>query len=206
MPLAQMMVTPALSIGRRDQATPLQGFYSAAPSAELRSKALLSLCSCARRQSECSSRPWLTLILGRIISMDFKHLTSPCGLDCWNCPMYLAGQNAQIRKEISEKRNIPLEKAVCRGCRSQGGTISAFDMNEPCMVYKCIETRSIDFCFDCVEFPCDNLHPYADKAVEVAHNTKIFNLCLIRKMGLESWAKTKAKSVSDTYFNRKLAL
>jgi hypothetical protein len=50
------------------------------------------------------------------------------------------------------------------------------------------------------------LHPYADRAVEVAHNTKIFNLCLIRKMGLESWAKTKSKSVGETYFNCKLYL
>jgi hypothetical protein len=29
---------------------------------------------------------------------------------------------------------------------------------------------------------------------------------LIRKMGLDSWAKTKAKSVGDAYFNGKLAL
>ena len=27
-----------------------------------------------------------------------------------------------------------------------------------------------------------------------------FNLCLIKKMGLESWAKGKAKSVKKTYF------
>jgi hypothetical protein len=50
------------------------------------------------------------------------------------------------------------------------------------------------------------LHPYADKALEVAHNTKIFNLCLIKKMGLELWAKTKAKSVGDTYFSGRLEL
>lgn len=138
--------------------------------------------------------------------MDFKQLTSPCGLDCFNCPMYLASENTKLRREISEKRNIPFDKAICKGCRSEFGTITAFDMTEPCRVYKCIETKNIDFCCDCSDFPCDNLHPYADKSVEIAHNTKIFNLCLIRKMGLESWAKTKAKSVGETYFNCKLYL
>ncbi len=49
-------------------------------------------------------------------------------------------------------------------------------------------------------FSCDHLHPYADKASLVPHNTKIFNLCLIKKMGLDSWAKDKAKNVKDTYF------
>lgn len=33
-----------------------------------------------------------------------------------------------------------------------------------------------------------------------------FNLCLIKKMGLEAWAKTKAKGVKDTYFKGKLKL
>jgi hypothetical protein len=120
--------------------------------------------------------------------------------------MYLAGDNVQMRREISLKRNIPFEKVACKGCRNESGTVGAFDMTEPCKVYKCIQTKHIDFCYDCSDFPCDNLHPYLDKALEVAHNTKIFNLCLIRKMGLESWAKTKAKSVGEAYFNGKLEL
>jgi len=49
-PLAQMMVMPVLSVGKRDPDRRLQGFYSAALSAGLNSKALLSHCSCARRQ------------------------------------------------------------------------------------------------------------------------------------------------------------
>jgi hypothetical protein len=31
-------------------------------------------------------------------------------------------------------------------------------------------------------------------------------LCLIKKMGLQSWAQTKAKNVRDTYFNQKFKL
>ena len=52
------------------------------------------------------------------------------------------------------------------------------------------------------EFPCDNLHPYADKATDLPHNIKVFNLCLIKKMGLEQWAKTKASEVRKIYFTK----
>ncbi len=31
---------------------------------------------------------------------------------------------------------------------------------------------------------------------------KVFNLCLINKMGLENWAKSKAAKVRDTYFTQ----
>jgi len=40
--------------------------------------------------------------------------------------------------------------------------------------------------------PCDHLHPYADMGTTKPHDLKVFNLCLIKKMGLESWAKEKA--------------
>ena len=127
-------------------------------------------------------------------------MTAPCGLDCFNCPAYLAGDNEKLRGIIAEKMGIPPEKAFCRGCRNENGTIAFLGMTQPCNVYGCITEKDIDFCCDCSDFPCDHLHPYADKASEVPHNTKVFNLCLIKKMGLESWAESKAGSVKSTYF------
>jgi len=132
--------------------------------------------------------------------MDYTQMTAPCGLDCFNCPMYLANENQELGAKISKDRGIPIEKAVCSGCRNEGGTIAFLGMTEPCNVYKCIQKKGIQFCCDCADFPCDHLHPYADKAFRVPHNTKVFNLCLIKKMGLESWAKDKAKSVKSIYF------
>ena len=138
--------------------------------------------------------------------MNYKKMTAPCGLDCFNCPMYLANKNEKLRNVIAERLNIPFEKAVCGGCRNEKGIIAFLNMTEPCYVYKCTESRGINFCCDCSEFPCDHLHPYADKASQLPHNTKVFNLCLIKKMGLESWAKEKAKTVKDTYFKGKFKL
>ena len=138
--------------------------------------------------------------------MDYKQMTAPCGLDCFNCPLYLASENEELRTAISKNMGIPYEKAFCIGCRNENGTIPFLNMTEPCNVYKCIEKKGIDFCCDCSDFPCDHLHPYADMASQRPHNTKVFNLCLIKRMGLEAWAETRAKSVKDTYFKGKLKL
>jgi hypothetical protein len=139
-------------------------------------------------------------------SMDYREMTAPCGLDCFNCPMYLAEKNEEMRTIISKNLGIPKEEASCSGCRNQGGTIAFLKMSQPCNVYRCITEKGLDFCCDCDDFPCDHLHPYADRASQVPHNTKVFNLCLIKKMGLEKWAKEKAGSVKATYFKGKFKL
>lgn len=133
-------------------------------------------------------------------------MTAPCGLDCFNCPAYLANEDGEKRKLISQKWGIPLEQAICQGCRNEKGTIGILKMTGPCNVFRCIAEKGHDFCFECSDLPCDHLHPYADKASQVPHNTKVFQLCLIKKMGLERWSKAKAKQARDTYFEGKWKL
>jgi hypothetical protein len=128
-------------------------------------------------------------------------MTSPCGMDCFNCPAYLANDDMNIRTEIASKLKLPLEAATCEGCRNAQGTILFLGDNRPCSIFKCTKEKEINYCFDCPDFPCDHLHPYADKAIERPHNTKIFNLCLIKKMGVDRWAEDKALKVRQTYFN-----
>ncbi|MFH1135954.1 MAG: DUF3795 domain-containing protein [Pseudomonadota bacterium] len=138
--------------------------------------------------------------------MDFLNMTAPCGLDCFNCPMYHAGLDEAKRMAAAEKLGLPPEKAQCRGCRNEEGTIAFLGMTKPCHVFECITRQGLDFCHQCDDFPCDHLHPYADRAAQVPHNTKVFNLCLIEKMGLEKWADKKAKEVKSTYFKGKFKL
>jgi len=133
-------------------------------------------------------------------------MTSPCGMDCFNCPAYCANENMKIRADISAKLNLPIETAKCEGCRNAGGTILFLGDNRPCKIYSCTSGKGITYCFECADFPCDHLHPYADKATERPHNTKLFNLCLIKKMGLEQWAEDKALKVKQTYFTGTLGI
>lgn len=136
--------------------------------------------------------------------MNYKQMTAPCGLDCFNCVVYLANENQEMRTMVSKKMGIPLERAACKGCRSERGECPVIPM--PCKVYPCAEKKGVEFCCDCRDFPCDYLHPYADQAAIRPHNTKVFNLCLIKKMGLESWARDKARSVRHKYFSDKWTL
>lgn len=135
--------------------------------------------------------------------MHLKDLTAPCGLDCFNCVCYLANDNLEIRKQVASRTGVPLEKAACTGCRKENGVCRFLHMNEPCKVYKCTSSKGLESCADCSDFPCDNLHPYSDMASQLPHNIKVFNLALIRKMGVEKWAQEKAKLVRETYFNGK---
>ena len=138
--------------------------------------------------------------------MDYRHMTAPCGLDCFNCPVYLAGENEKLKEAVAKHMNLPYEQAVCRGCRGEKGAPAAEGFTGKCDVYNCTEKKGISFCCDCSDFPCDHLHPYADQAAVLPHNTKVFNLGLIKKMGLEAWAKDKAKNVRETYFKGKFKL
>ncbi len=129
-------------------------------------------------------------------------MTAPCGLDCFNCIAYLANEDPKWIPLIAKALDISLdraEKAICKGCRNQDGKIPFLPME--CHVYPCAKSKSISFCHECPQFPCDYLHPYADQAAKVPHNTKVFNLCLIKRLGLKTWAKERAKGVKETYFN-----
>lgn len=138
--------------------------------------------------------------------MDYRNMTAPCGLDCFNCPLYHASFDEELRAKAAERLGVPKELAACRGCRNEDGVIAAIGRDKPCYVYRCIAEKGLSLCCECEEFPCDYLHPFADLADQRPHNTKVFNLCLIKKMGLEKWAETKAKSVKENYYKGKLKL
>ena len=127
---------------------------------------------------------------------EIEELTAPCGLPCFTCYSYLASKNDALKPLIAKVLGVSEDKTECPGCRAVDGKCPHLPM--PCRVYPCVENKNIHNCTQCDDFPCDFLHPYADKAF-VWHNTKVFHLCLIKKMGLEKWAKEKAAKVRDRY-------
>ena len=141
--------------------------------------------------------------------MDYLQMTSPCGLDCFNCLFYLAHEDEEAMntvKELSEKYNMPIEVMLCKGCRNHNGIIPlqqhTFGEDHRCAAYECCREKELKFCGDCDQFPCDNLHPYADMAGQLPHNIKAYNLCLINRMGLENWSQSKAAEVRKVYFTK----
>jgi len=118
--------------------------------------------------------------------------------------MYRANEDTKLRAEISERLNVPVQAATCKGCRNARGTISCLGDSGPFDIFRCTSEKGIAYCYECADFPCDHLHPYADQASVRPHNTKVFNLCPIKKMGIDPWAAVKALKVRETHFNGKL--
>lgn len=139
--------------------------------------------------------------------MDYKKLTAPCGRDCFNCLFYLASKDEKYQKILAERLGFEIDKVSCVGCRNIEGNcqiLKNYGFNGKCKIFNCVENHQVEFCSDCTEFPCDLLHPLAHGADKFPHNLKVFNLCMIKKMGLENWAINKSKSSWDRYYNDKL--
>ncbi len=150
--------------------------------------------------------------------MDYRNMTAPCGIACFECNVYKASSNEAIQKVVSERTGMEYEKSVCEGCRNRNGKAFLFDKNKiltsgkcflfgnekgQCKIFLCTEKKGIHNCSECNDFPCELLQPFADKAERLPHNMKVYNLCLIKKMGLEKWATEKAATVWKDYATKK---
>ena len=136
--------------------------------------------------------------------MDYKKLTAPCGRDCFNCFFYTASNNAEFKTQLANKLNLPESEVSCKGCRTIKGNckvLKNYGYNQHCKIYQCVQSNNVEFCNQCTNFPCNLLHPLADKADKFPHNLKVYNLCMIQKMGLENWAKNQSKKSWDRYYN-----
>ena len=130
-------------------------------------------------------------------SVDYEFMTAPCGLPCFECYLYLARFDRELAETLAGVFNASPEQIICSGCRSVDGKVAHLSM--ACRVYECTSKARIPTCADCDDFPCEKLHPYSDQAMK-PHNTKVYNLCLIKKLGLEKWAREEAGDILDKYY------
>ena len=129
-----------------------------------------------------------------------RALITPCGLYCGICPLYLARTDEALRKRIAEGQGIAVEEVfVCDGCRPLGGKIPMAGGELVCDTYACaVDDKKIEFCYECADFPCLKLAPCADRAQELPHNTKVYNLLLLQKDGIDAWIE-KYPSLTKQY-------
>jgi hypothetical protein len=139
--------------------------------------------------------------------MDYRNLTAPCGKDCFNCPLYIGEENKANRRQFFEKNKLTEDKFQCKGCRNNNGyclSLEILGIDPNCKTYKCVQSKKVEFCFECDEFPCFRLQPLADRSERVPHGLKIYNLCMIKRMGVEKWASEYSKKIFEDYYQRKL--
>ncbi len=136
-----------------------------------------------------------------IRTMDNRYqLVSPCGVNCGDCPAYLAKSDPLMLKKMLSL-GFSGETLPCPGCRSVKG--KCLVIGGDCETYKCFEKRRINYCYECDAFPCDKFNPAVDKASLEVQNLKVFNLCFIQKHGTAKWLQ-KSAEIKKRYFLGKL--
>ncbi|UCG78502.1 MAG: DUF3795 domain-containing protein [Nitrospirota bacterium] len=130
--------------------------------------------------------------------MNKRELVAPCGLDCFNCEIYEENLTEKISDLINSKLGVAREEIPCKGCRQQDG--KHYHLPEDgCATLNCVKEKGVEICCDCGEFPCALLAPIADGAGRYPHNMKVYNLCRIKKVGLDKWIE-EASEIRKSYF------
>lgn len=135
---------------------------------------------------------------------DKKALTAPCGLDCFNCDIHESNLTDQLAELIHTQRGIQKDEIACKGCRQQDGR--HYHLPQGCATLDCAKDKGVELCCDCADFPCAFLAPTADMADRYLHNVKCFNLCRIKKIGLERWVEEESTQMRKNYFGCKFVM
>ena len=136
--------------------------------------------------------------------MDRQTLTAPCGLDCFNCPVFegnSGSMTAETKEKMSQHLRIPPEEVACKGCKPEQGRCR-FSQN--CATWACTQEKGVSFCFECGEFPCGLLAPSAQGAA-YPHNMKVYNLCRMKLIGLDAWIE-EASAIRRRYYDGKFVI
>lgn len=133
--------------------------------------------------------------------MEYRKLTAPCGIDCFNCEIFKDNITDEVRKRIAPYLKKSPENFQCEGCRVSGCML----IPKECETKKCVEAKGHEFCFECEAFPCNKLHPSSDRADKLSHNLKLFNLCRIKAVGFDEWVK-ESKIIRERYYKGKMVI
>ncbi len=72
-----------------------------------------------------------------------------------------------------------------------------------CETYHCATGKGVEFCFECGDFPCPKLQPVREGADNYPHNFKLYNLCRIKRIGVERWAEEESAEIRRKYYTGK---
>ena len=99
-----------------------------------------------------------------------KKLIAYCGIDCSECPAYLAtqsGDKKEIRRVAKEwstdSMSFTPEEIRCNGCNQEGQVFSWCDQ---CPIRICCRDKSYENCAHCDDYVCDNLKMTFEKTPE----------------------------------------
>ena len=101
-----------------------------------------------------------------------------CGLDCAECPAFIATQknDNNERKKVAElwnkeyKTNLKSEDVNCAGCITESGPI--FNYCNVCEIRKCGKARRVQNCAYCNDYSCELLNKFLAQVPKAKANLK----------------------------------
>lgn len=132
-------------------------------------------------------------------------IVAPCGIDCFNCEAFEDNVTEEFQARLSERTKIPKEMITCKGCIDGNLCVLLKIQGKSCKTLDCVKEKGVKYCFLCDTFPCEYLMPLASGADKFPHNMKLYNLCMMKRIGVEAWSET-ASDIRKTYFGKNMAI
>ena len=115
-----------------------------------------------------------------------RALQGRCGLFCGDCEIYIAystnnlPSKKRIAREYGESMGISIspEQVKCLGCKGTSSSV----WRTRCQLRVCAEEKGVEFCYQCRDYPCDNLQAFYE-----THPQARENLRTISKVGPDVW-------------------
>ena len=134
-----------------------------------------------------------------------RKVVAPCGLDCFNCEFFEDNVTEELQAKMSQITKLPKEIISCKGCSEGNVCLFLKIQGKSCKTLECIKEKGVNYCYECDNFPCDYLMPLADGAANNLHNIKLYNLCRMKKIGIDAWID-EVNVTREKYFNKKFII
>ncbi|PKN74910.1 MAG: hypothetical protein CVU49_05505 [Candidatus Cloacimonetes bacterium HGW-Cloacimonetes-2] len=128
-------------------------------------------------------------------------LVSPCGIYCGDCAVYRVKDNPALIPALLSN-GLTEDQFPCPGCRAVEGMCPHLEGR--CENFICATNHEVQMCFECGEFPCEKLHPAADRANSLPHNMKMYSQCYIKRYGVKAWIE-HLPQIKLRYFTGKIS-
>ena len=109
-------------------------------------------------------------------------LAGACGLYCGACGIYRMHKDQDTERLEQAAREVfhcQPEEIRCEGCR---GPLDRHWSPE-CRFLACTRERGVTFCYECADFPCDDLSAFSTDHQDIP----TANLRRLAEVGLQAW-------------------
>ncbi len=112
-------------------------------------------------------------------------IAAPCGLYCGNCTIFRAyfDRNTQKAEEAAKFFKCEPQQIKCSGCRAD----PKFCWSEDCTFKKCVLEKDAEFCYQCTDYPCQEIKKFAESAPH--HGVVWENFNRMKEVGWRQWLK-----------------